>query len=124
MTMNVKFKRDEHYFFFHFFLFGSFDVGDFFHGVDFHLGAHDFNLILVHGSVGTHDLGIFHASGAAHGDLLLQNKPVAQERVSDASSGFLDYMNVVQVRISVQTQHSIHRQLGEVFFVLSQQFRG
>ena len=93
-------KRNGNYFFFHFFFFSGFNLGDFFHGVDLDLGAHDFDLVLVHGRVGAHDFGVFHARGTPHRDGLFQDESVTQEGVSDASAGLLDYMNVVQIRIA------------------------
>lgn len=76
---------------------------------------------MVHRGVGAHDLAILHASGTSHGDVLLQNEPVTEERVSNGSSGLLDDVDVIQIGVTVKTQHGIHGQLGEVLLVLSKE---
>ena len=108
----------------HLFLLGGFDLGDLVHAVDLDLGAHDLDLVVVHGSIGADDLGVGHGAGTADADRLLQDEAIGQEGVSNGSAGFLYDMDVVQVRAPLEPQHGVHGQLGEVLLVLREQFRG
>ena len=76
-------------------LFSSFNVSDGSHGVDLDLGAHDFDLVVVHRRVGDEDTRVLDAALAASRDLLLQHHAFRDERVAQRATWLLDNLDVV-----------------------------
>lgn len=108
-----------------------------------------FDLVGVHAGVGDQDLHVLHPLGLVHSDLLVQQETwtkhsgvtssqseqstavvtsraltFVQVGVGEAAAELLDDVDGVQVSGALQPHDGVHSQLGEVIFVVSQQFGG
>jgi hypothetical protein len=61
---------------FHFFSFSLLDFSHFVHRVHFDFCSIDFDLVIVHRSIGTHDFAISHFSGTANRNSFFHDEPV------------------------------------------------
>lgn len=107
-------------------------------------GVTHFDLVRVHAGVGDQDLDVLHPLGLVHADLLVQQETCKrtprlqtadaaddisaltfiQVGVRQAAAQLLDDVDGVQVPGALQPDDGVHRQLGEVLLVMSQQFGG
>lgn len=115
-------------------------------------GVSHLDLVCVHGSVGDQDLGVLQPLRLVHSDLLVQQETwedsqkrqtsqlsnqsetsalqmsqsltFVQVGVCEASPQLLDDVDGFQVPGAFQPHDGVQSQLGEVIFVVSQQFRG
>mmetsp|Transcript_9730 Transcript_9730/g.13306 ORF Transcript_9730/g.13306 Transcript_9730/m.13306 type:complete len:334 (+) Transcript_9730:749-1750(+) len=108
----------------HLLLLGLLDLGNGGHRVNLDFGAHDLDLVVIHGGVGDEDAGVLDTALAAHGDGLLEDHAVGDERVSEGATGLLDDLDVVEVTAALQSQHGLNGKLSERLAIVEQQLRG
>jgi hypothetical protein len=105
----------------HFALFCLLNIGDTLQGVDANLGAHNFDLIVIHGGIGNHNAGVSSHTLAASGDILLENHTVGDEGVSESTTAFLDKLNVVEVSTATEAEDSADGEFGKLFAIMEQE---
>mmetsp|Transcript_44780 Transcript_44780/g.78160 ORF Transcript_44780/g.78160 Transcript_44780/m.78160 type:complete len:243 (+) Transcript_44780:896-1624(+) len=98
-----------------------FNFGHFHHTVNSHSGAVDLDLVRVHRRVGDHNLRIFDATGLAHTETLVQHETFLQEGILQTLSGLLDDLDVVKIAGTLESEHGVHGELGEVILLHVQQ---
>lgn len=108
----------------HFFLFGFFDLGDFFHGVDLDLGSVDFDFVVVHGSIGDEDFSVFKSLFASGGDGFFEDDSIDEVGLLEGTSCLLDDMDVVKISASFESLDSINGELCEMVLVVGEEFGG
>mmetsp|Transcript_46684 Transcript_46684/g.74682 ORF Transcript_46684/g.74682 Transcript_46684/m.74682 type:complete len:231 (-) Transcript_46684:59-751(-) len=107
----------------HLLLFRRLDLAHFGHGVDAHARAVDLDLVRVHRRVGDEDLGVLDPLRVPYVELLVQDEPLVQERVLETAAGLLDELDHFQVAGSLEAQHGVHCELGEVVLVVREDLR-
>lgn len=93
------------------------------HGVHLDTGTINLDLVGVHRRVGHQDLGVFDALGLPHADLLVQDKALVQKRFTQRPTGLFDDVDGLQVARALEAKDGVHRQLGKVVLVTSQDLR-
>lgn len=124
----------------HLFALGTLNLGNTGGAVNLDAGTKDLDLVSVHGRVSNHDLGVLQASDGIHSKVLVKDKAflcaiafseekekgkssplvgtVVEVRLVELTSGLLDELDVVQVRVALEAQDRLDAEVGKVVLVL------
>eukprot|EP00963_Diacronema_lutheri_P005338 scaffold416_cov329-Pavlova_lutheri.AAC.6 len=86
--------------------------------------AIELELVGVHGGVGDQYLGVFHPFGLSDPRLLVQQEPVIEEGVLEATAWNLDDLYGIQPPFAFEPQDGLHGQLREVDLFLGEDLGG
>jgi len=116
--------QDALHFIEHLLLLGGFNLTNSAHGVDLNFSAHNFDFIVIHGSVGDHNSAVFGGLVASSGDALLEDETIGDEGVSEGTTGLLDNLDVIKVSSSLESHDGLDGEVGELLSIVEEELGG
>merc|ERR1711957_1066363 len=116
--------QDALHFIEHLLLLGGFNLTNSAHGVDLNFIAHNFDFIVIHGSVGDHNSAVFGGLVASSGDALLEDETIGDEGVSEGTTGLLDNLDVIKVSSSLESHDGLDGEVGELLSIVEEELGG